>query len=447
MKKLIVAVIALCIGISAYGQGIAFETGSWKDVLAKAKATNKPIFVDVYTSWCGPCKKMSKDIFPLPEVGKEYNTDFVCYQLDAEKGDGIAVAKQYEVKSYPTYLFVKPDGTLFSRAVGSMSAEMFIKVAQSALVDLNDPKPLSVWDKEYPSLKKDTTFLLGYIKKREKFGKDCSQQFDEYLSLLPQKERVSEKILNLYEKESRNIDIHSLAYKNLIENRDSFPRNMRRTIQYYISSSINNSFRIASKNKDLKLLEEVVAENEKNPSKATSNSKDELYMNFYKETKEWEKYIIHASNYCNRSLMQVSADSLQKLNKRVIDLFDKDQSAFKKAGYDSTRIAEVRKSMAHAQRSRYSLALNDIAWNFFEHATDAEDLQNALKWSERALEISPDNHMFIDTYANLLYKLGQKDKAIEKETEALSIAISTKAKSNGYESALAKMKAGEKTWK
>ena len=44
-------------------KGIHFEQGlSWKDILAKAKAEHKYIFVDCYATWCGPCKYMDKNV-------------------------------------------------------------------------------------------------------------------------------------------------------------------------------------------------------------------------------------------------------------------------------------------------------------------------------------------------------------------------------------------------
>ena len=100
MKKLLLIIPALLFSMLGFSQGIEFEHGTWKEVLAKAQQTNKPIFVDVYTTWCGPCKMMDKDIFPLETVGKAYNAGFVCYHLDAEKGEGIEVAKN--TKSGPT---------------------------------------------------------------------------------------------------------------------------------------------------------------------------------------------------------------------------------------------------------------------------------------------------------------------------------------------------------
>lgn len=86
--------------------GVTFLKGSWKDALAEAKRQNKPIFLDVFTTWCPPCKRMAKEAFPNARVGAKFNIHFINYQLDAEKGEGIAIAKQYAVASYPTALYI-----------------------------------------------------------------------------------------------------------------------------------------------------------------------------------------------------------------------------------------------------------------------------------------------------------------------------------------------------
>src|SRR2546428_11359838 len=126
MKKTVLIFIALlgCLS-STYSQeapeakeGIQFFEGSWSQVLAKSKETGKPIFIDVYTTWCGPCKMMAAEIFPKKEVGDKYNVAFINYRVDAEKGEGKELAKKYAVRSYPTYLFVRANQELFYRGGG-----------------------------------------------------------------------------------------------------------------------------------------------------------------------------------------------------------------------------------------------------------------------------------------------------------------------------------------
>src|SRR5215831_9330297 len=59
-------------------KGVHFEDNlSWSAIQAKARAENKFIFVDCYTSWCGPCKYMAKNIFPQQEAGDFFNDKFI----------------------------------------------------------------------------------------------------------------------------------------------------------------------------------------------------------------------------------------------------------------------------------------------------------------------------------------------------------------------------------
>lgn len=121
MKKLllIVAVVFAAFTASAQGQGMTFKDGSLADGLKDAAKEKKMLFVDIYTTWCGPCKFMSANIFPSAEVGKVMNGNFVNMKIDAEKGEGVTVAKDYKVTAYPTMLILDSTGKELSRIVGS----------------------------------------------------------------------------------------------------------------------------------------------------------------------------------------------------------------------------------------------------------------------------------------------------------------------------------------
>lgn len=148
--------------VPAHASGIEFFHGTWAEGVAKAQAENKKIFVDFFTEWCGPCLNMALTVFPLSEVGDAYNKDFVCMKIDAEKGEGVELARKYGVHSYPSYIFVDPaTEEMIHRSGGNKPAQDFINDTKGAL----DPKLSSIYLQEkYKSGNYDAAFLRDYIR-------------------------------------------------------------------------------------------------------------------------------------------------------------------------------------------------------------------------------------------------------------------------------------------
>lgn len=117
---------------NAETEQIQFNTASWNEILAMAKKENKPVFLDISASWCGYCKRMKAKVFTDPEVAKLYNSSFINVSVDGEKGEGIALAKKYGVKGYPTFVFLNPDGSLSSQTSGYHNSKKFLELAKKA---------------------------------------------------------------------------------------------------------------------------------------------------------------------------------------------------------------------------------------------------------------------------------------------------------------------------
>ena len=86
----------------------------------------------MYADWCGPCKYMDANVFSKEPVAMKFNTRFVNFKVDAEDFDGFNVARKYNVRSYPTYLFLKPDGEVLYRLEGVYTVEGMLEEAKFA---------------------------------------------------------------------------------------------------------------------------------------------------------------------------------------------------------------------------------------------------------------------------------------------------------------------------
>lgn len=160
MKKFVLLFTCAFTIISVFAQ-TDFQDLSLDKALEKAKVENKLVFVDCYTSWCGPCKIMAEKVLPLKEVGEYMNSRFVCVKVDMEKGEGPKLAQRYQVSAYPTFLVLKTDGNLMLRVVGgTLDGKEFIKKVDAAF----DTNSAANMDAEYMAGNRKMDFLLKYTK-------------------------------------------------------------------------------------------------------------------------------------------------------------------------------------------------------------------------------------------------------------------------------------------
>ena len=159
--------------------GIEFFHGTWAETLAKSKETGKIIFMDAFTTWCGPCKRMSASTFTQKGVGDFYNANFINVKMDMEKGEGPTLAGTYNVTAYPTLLFIDGDGKLVQRVVGYQEPDPFINAGKGALKksDKSD-----FYAKEYTGGKKDFTTIYNYVKALNQAGKPSLKIANEYIN-------------------------------------------------------------------------------------------------------------------------------------------------------------------------------------------------------------------------------------------------------------------------
>jgi thioredoxin-related protein len=109
-----------------------------EEVEEKVKQEPRIVFVDVYTDWCGWCKKMDRGTFADPEVVKYVNENFYAVKMDAEGKDKVtflgktvspaALSKNMGVNGYPTIVFIDPGFEKVQPIPGYRDAEEFLDI-------------------------------------------------------------------------------------------------------------------------------------------------------------------------------------------------------------------------------------------------------------------------------------------------------------------------------
>jgi len=196
---------------SSFAQGIDFFHGTWEEALVKSKAEGKLIFVDAYTTWCGPCKRMSANVFPLEEVGDVFNANFINVKLDMEKAESSSFRTVHSVRAYPTLFFINAKNEAVHTTVGGKQANTLISEANAAIAKMDDIDALaSRWD----AGERDPELAFTYVRALVRRGQPHLKVANDYLR--SQKDLTTENNLNLLQTATTTADsrIFDLLLKN-----------------------------------------------------------------------------------------------------------------------------------------------------------------------------------------------------------------------------------------
>ena len=113
--------------------GIQFYKGTWNEALELAKKENKLIFLDIYATWCGPCKKLKKNTFSDEKVGQFYNSNFINVSFDGEQVEGLTLVNRYHLTAYPSLLFIDENGKVVTQSGGYQNPDELVALGKSTL--------------------------------------------------------------------------------------------------------------------------------------------------------------------------------------------------------------------------------------------------------------------------------------------------------------------------
>lgn len=349
--------------VSVFSQGIQFTEGSWQSVKDKAKAENKLIMVDAFADWCVPCKMMAKDVFTKPEVGEFYNSTFINYQIDAEKGEGVDFAKEYQIEFYPTILYIDGSGKVVEKKIGAMSPELFLAAGKNVA----DPESrFTTLDEKYKAGDRSGELVRKYIRSLGASMQPYEEVMAEYFKTQPQEEWTNSENASLIV--DMVFDPKSDLFKYMVSNRDKFAAvSGEKAVNEKILNAYGyDIFQNASlwSEKD---LESYFKEIESLGFKLPENFRSRSYVDFYQAKGDWKKFVKYADEYVN-------------------------------------------KHMDYTDKPAASGMLNSYAWTVYENLSDEKSLEKASKWAKKSIELDR-TYYNLDTYAALQYKLGNLDEA------------------------------------
>lgn len=367
-KTVLLLALALVAGFAkAQTSEINFRKGTMAEILAQAKAEKKPIFLDAYTVWCGPCKWMDKNVYTDAAVADYFNKNFVSYKLDMEKGEGIDMAKKYEVRAYPSFLFLNADGSVMHRTVGSRPAELFTEVAKLA----QDPtKNFASYQKKYEDGDRSPAFMLTYLEVLNEAALDAGKEAEAYFATQNPADLLTRGNWTLIKEQVNTLE--SPTFQNLVKNRAGYAAKYTAdSVEAKISQVYGRSMVRAAGSGEEEQYKKMKAE----------------YENL--KLKDAEKVLLQAD-----AIYFEQKQDLPKFHAANVKLIDNYYG-------DNPQV------------------LNSLAWKYYETIDDKAMLQQAEDWAKKAISLMPD-YAFMDTYAALLYKLGKKEEAKAMAEKAIA---------------------------
>jgi len=371
---------------AALAQQVHFHQGSWDGVLEEAKKSNKLIFVDVYTDWCGPCKRMDALIFTDPKVSEVLNAYYIPYKADAERG-GKQIAQWYQVKGYPTLLFLSPDGSEADRILGYADANKLVNIGKSAFYSTPDGQLFARYETVWQQGKRSPDIADGYLRYLAHYGHSTTQALGEFLRSLPTDSLTLPRTEKLVV--STTQELQGPGWDYLLAHRTS------KRCASRLNALLGQFGKRALEEKDRKLLAEYLRKvDEVGPAGWASDLKKATFKaDFLIETKEWKDYVAYTQQFVPTQLLPYLTTS----NKAV----------------DSLRFDLCRQ------------AIENIGWQYAHYVKDHAAVREAFAWLDQ-LHQAEERPITLAYQAMLADQLGDNDLRCRKLEAAVTLALSRK---------------------
>lgn len=395
MKHILTTMTFLVWSITIFASDttIIFRQIEYSDLFEIAKKENKGVMLYFHFDRCGACVKMERTAFKDKSVIDYYNTNFINFEINTLKGEGIEINKLYNIKLHPTFIFFDNEGNELHRLVGVFSPEEFYKQANDALLSKMN---LTNYSGQYRTGNREPDFLFKYVYMLRDASELDSTVVNEYLDVIEIKDYTLEKNIQfIYEFCIHNfkifIPLNNPRFRFLLKNKNLFYEHFdSNQVKTRIVWVLNNAIYRAIEEKDEKTFKQAI--------------------DLLKEYDSGEQYLFKEMD--GRVTGMITSKNLV-----LSSMLSYYESIGDQSNYLKTLDIYISKIWDNADE------LNSFAWNIYEQAqsNETEKIKNAIKCSIRSIELN-NSYANNDTYAWLLYKLGNRKKALKQAKKTIKIA-------------------------
>ncbi|WP_299890051.1 thioredoxin family protein [uncultured Lacinutrix sp.] len=365
--------------LSSIEQGLIIIDQDYNKAIEVASLQDKLIFIDFYTTWCAPCKKLDKLIFQNDSIKQVLGKDFILLKYNAENDSIFHLSKKHHVSSYPTGLIINKKGYVLNRKYGFPGVD-FQSLNKNVLEFTNNGIELNRKNK----------ILKGYSNKIEvsKYPKFYVDYIDRTNT------RINPLEINEYLKTEK--DIFSEEYFS--------------TLIYFAKESTNDIAETILKNRDKYLT-------------LYGKTDVEIMMYFLTSSKFDQAISEKSQSKYDAAVIYAKAGLSKKWTDDILPSFEKD---FLKAQNKWDKVFEINKNLKSKGEFNNEY-VNHFCWQVYEDCENQEIIKECLKWMKVVIKEEP-TYSYLDTYAYLMYKSGDKKEA--KKIALLAIETAKKKEEN-----------------
>ncbi len=365
--------VSLLVSVQAFGEGINFFHGTWQDALIQAQEEGKIVFVDAYTTWCGPCKRMAKNVFTRNEVGDFFNKNFISIKVDMEKTNGREFGAKYPVSAYPTLFFLEPNGKIIKKSVGGKQVTQLIELGQEIVSNFDYA---AVEREAYENGDRSFDTVLAYIKGMNKSGKSSLKVANEFLM---SDHGMTDTQMSAFLFEAAT-EVDSRIFEQMIARKNKIIGVVgQEAFEHKIVQAATKTANKAIEYDDKALMKEACSAVKKHHKAASKSFDTTSKMNAAVHKKDSKSYVKNAKSHIK---------TLQTVDEKV----------------------------AFAQKAMGYFPKDEKVYSFLDSF-----LKPALK--------TPKNKEQVGIYVKLLLELGRKDEALSYAKSAVELFEDSKTKS------------------